>query len=336
MKALLLVSTLAQAFLTFSLVTTAVAANRGPALVYGQGGKFDKSFNEAGYNGAERFKKETGISYRDFEPNSDTERTQALRRFARDGNDPIVVVGFEFEDDLKAVAKDYPKLHFAIIDDAVDSPNVTSLLFKEEEGSYLVGMLAGMASKANALGFVGGMDVPLIRKFECGYAQGARAVKNNIKVIQTMTGTTAEAWNDPGRGAELARSQISQGVDVIYAAAGQTGLGVLQAVADAGKLGIGTDSNQDYLHPGKVLTSMVKHTDVAVYSAFKAAHDNQFKAGVVTLGLREKGVEYSLDADNAALITPAMKDAVEKAKAGIIDGSIKVHDFTQDNSCPVE
>lgn len=321
---------------TIGTATGAFAASKGPALIYGQGGKFDKSFNESGYNGAEKFKKETGIEYRDKEPTSATDRTQAVRRFARDGNDPIVVLGFEFEDDVKTVSKQYPKLHFAIIDDVVDSPNVASYVFKEDEGSYLVGLLAGLASKTGTVGFVGGMDVPLIRKFGCGYAQGAKAARPDIKLLQTMTGTTPSAWNDPGRGGELTKNQIAQGADVVYAAAGQTGLGVLQAAADAGKYGIGVDSNQNYLHPGKILTSMVKHVDVAVYDAFTAVHGKTFKPGITVLGLKQNGIEYALDSNNAPLVTADMKAAVEKAKAGIIDGSVKVHDYMSDNSCPAQ
>jgi basic membrane protein A len=212
---------------------------------------------------------------------------------------------------------------------------VRSVVFNEHEGSYLVGVLAAMASKTGTVGFVGGMDIPLIQKFACGYVQGVKATNPEAKVIQNMTGTTGAAWNDPVRGGELAKSQIDQGADVVYHAAGGTGVGVLQATADAGVLGIGVDSNQDYLHPGQVLTSMLKRVDLATYAAMKDVQDGKFTPGVQVMGLAQDGVGYSLDDDNKALITPEMKAAVEAAKAKIISGEIKVHDYTTDGACPV-
>ncbi|RTL95507.1 MAG: BMP family ABC transporter substrate-binding protein, partial [Hyphomicrobiales bacterium] len=256
-----------------------------------------------------------------------------LRRFAEDGRNPIVMAGFAWEDALKAVAKDYPDLNFAIIDDAVDMPNVRSLVFKENEGSYLVGILAAMASKSKKVGFIGGMDIPLIRKFECGYVGGAKSA-GATDVIQNMTGDTPAAWNDPAKGGEIAKTQIDQGADVVYAAAGGTGVGVLQAAADAGKLGIGVDSNQNGLQPGKVLTSMMKRVDVAVYNAFMDGKNGTFKGGLQNLGLKEGGVDYAMDDNNKALVTDEMKAAVEKAKADIISGKVQVHDYTVDNACP--
>jgi basic membrane protein A len=309
-----------------------------PAVVYDLGGKFDKSFNEAAYMGAERFKKETGIEYRDFEIQNDSQREQAFRKFARDGFNPIIGTGFSMEAAMKKVAAEYPDTKFAIIDMVVDAPNVRSIVFKEEEGSYLVGMLAAMASKSGKVGFVGGMDIPLIRKFACGYVQGVKAVNPDIQVFQNMTGDTGAAWNDPVRGGELAKSQFEQGADVVYHAAGGTGIGVLQAAADAGKLGIGVDSNQNYLHPGSVLTSMMKRVDNAVYTSFMDAKNDvpadEWK-GVKVLGLAQDGVGWALDDNNKSLITPDMQKAVEDAKAKIISGDIKVHDYMEDNSCPV-
>jgi basic membrane protein A len=309
-----------------------------PALVYDLGGKFDKSFNEAAYNGAERFREETGIEYRDFEIQNDSQREQAFRKFAREGFNPIVGTGFSMEAAMKEVAAEYPDTKFAIIDMVVDLPNVRSVVFKEEEGSYLVGMLAAMASETGTVGFVGGMDIPLIRKFACGYVQGAKAVNPDITVLQNMTGDTGAAWNDPVRGGELAKSQIEQGADVIYHAAGGTGIGVLQAAADAGKLGIGVDSNQNHLHPGEVLTSMLKRVDNAVYDAFmdvKNGVSMEEWSGVKVLGLAEEGVGYALDENNEELVTDEMKAAVEEAKAKIVSGEIEVHDYMSDSSCPV-
>ncbi|MCO6176909.1 MULTISPECIES: BMP family protein [Ciceribacter] len=313
---------------------TALAADVKPALVYGTGGKFDKSFNEAAYAGAEKFKAETGIDYRDFEPTGDTQGEQAIRNFASKGYNPVVAVSFAWTSAIEKVAAEFPDTKFVIVDSVVDLPNVRSVVYKEEEGSYLVGILAGMASKTGKVGFVGGMDIPLIRKFECGYEQGARAANPSIEVLQNMTGTTGAAWNDPVRGGELTKNQIDQGADVIYAAAGATGLGVLQTAADNGKLSIGVDSNQNHLHPGSVLTSMVKRVDLAVYNAYADAKADKFAAGTQALGVKEDGVAYALDDNNAKLVTEDMKAAVEKAKADIIAGTVKVHDYMSDNSCP--
>ncbi|WP_262298703.1 BMP family lipoprotein [Microvirga sesbaniae] len=306
-----------------------------PAVVYDLGGKFDKSFNEGVHTGAEKFKKDTGTDYRDFEPQNDAQREQALRRFARDGFSPIVAVGFSQETALKKVAEEFPKTQFAIIDAVVEKPNVQSIVFKEHEGSFLVGLLAAQASKSGKVGFVGGMDIPLIRKFACGYVQGVKYAKKDGEVFQNMTGTTGAAWNDPVKGGELAKSQIDRGADVIYHAAGGTGVGVLRATADAGKLGIGVDSNQNGLHPGKILTSMVKRVDVATYNAFDQAKQGAFKAGVAVLGLAEDGVAWALDDNNKSLITADMKAAADKAAADIKSGAIKVHDYMSDSKCPM-
>jgi basic membrane protein A and related proteins len=313
---------------------SALAAEINPAVVYDFGGKFDKSFNEAAYVGAERYQEETGTEYRDFEIQSDAQREQALRRFARDGHSPIIAVGFSQAAAVEAVAPEFPDLQFAIVDAVVDLPNVRSILFKEEEGSYLVGLLAGMKSETGTVGFVGGMDVPLIRKFACGYAGGVKAADADATVIQNMTGTTGAAWNDPVRGGELTRSQIDQGADVIFHAAGATGIGVLQAASDAGKFGIGVDSNQNALHPGHVLTSMVKRVDNAVFAAFDDAANDRWTTGTVVLGLAEDGVDYAVDENNESLLTEEMRAAAEKAKADIIAGTVEVHDYYTDSACP--
>ena len=305
-----------------------------PAVVYDLGGKFDKSFNEGVYAGAEKFKKDTGVEYRDFEPQNEAQKEQALRRFARDGHSPIVAVGFSQQAALEKVAVEFPNLRFAIIDAVVDKPNVRSITFKEHEGSYLVGMLAAMASKTGKVGFVGGMDIPLIRKFACGYVLGVKAAKKDAQAFQNMTGTTGAAWNDPVKGGELAKSQIDRGADVVYHAAGGTGIGVLRAVADAGKLGIGVDSNQNMLHPGKVLTSMVKRVDVATHTAFAQARDQNW-GGHRVLGLKEDGVAWADDDNNKALVTAEMRSAIETAAADIKDGKVQVHDYMADGKCPM-
>jgi basic membrane protein A and related proteins len=305
-----------------------------PGLLFDLGGKFDKSFNEASYGGAEQFKTETGIEYVEFEISNDAQREQALLRFAEDGRNPIVMAGFSWAAALEAVAPQFPDTNFAIIDMVVDQPNVRSVVFKEQEGSYLVGVLAAMASETGTVGFVGGMEIPLIGKFECGYVQGVKATNADANVLRNYTGDTPAAWNDPTRGAEITRSQIEQGADVVYHAAGGTGVGVLQAAADAGKFGIGVDSNQNYMHPGSVLTSMLKRVDVAVYEAFMDANNGEFETGIRNLGLAEDGVGYAVDEFNEELITDEMRTAVEEAKAAIIAGTIQVHDFSTDNSCP--
>ncbi len=317
-----------------ALALSAGAALADPAIIYDLGGKYDKSFNEAAFNGAKRWAEETGGSYKELEMQSEAQREQALRKLAESGANPIVMTGFAFGDTLNTVAPDYPDTKFAIIDMVVDQPNVESINFKSEQGSYLVGMMAAMASKTGTVGFVGGMDVPLIRQFACGYVQGVKATNPDAKVIQNMTGTTPAAWNDPVKGGEIAKAQISQGADVIYAAAGGTGIGVLQAAADGGILSIGVDSNQNYLHPGQVLTSMLKRVDTAVFDAFSAGPD--LKPGIKIMGLADNGVGVAMDDNNKSLVTPEMTAAVEKAKQDIIDGKIEVHDYMSDDSCPVE
>ncbi len=315
-----------------ALALSAAAAAAEPALIFDLGGKFDRSFNQAAHEGAERWAAETGGSYRDLEMQSEAQREQALRRFAEAGANPIVMTGFAFASVLDEVAPDYPDTMFAIVDGFVEQPNVRSILFSEHEGSYLVGMLAAMASETATVGFVGGMDIPLIRRFGCGYAQGVKAVDPDATVIANFTGTTPAAWNDPVRGGEIAQSQMAQGADVIYAAAGGTGLGVLQAVADEGRFSIGVDSNQNYLHPGSVLTSMLKRVDVAVFDAFTAGPD--LEPGVVVIGLAEEGVGVAIDEHNEALISDEMREAVDAAAAAIIAGELVVHNYSDDDSCP--
>lgn len=316
------------------LVAAAAAAQIKPAVVFDMGGKFDKSFNEGIYNGIERFRMETGISYAEFEVANEAQREQALRNFARRGYDPIIAVGFGQAPALEKVAAEYPDTNFSIIDMVVDLPNVQSIVFKEHEGSFLVGMIAALASETGRVGFVGGMDIPLIRKFACGYEQGVMHVNPNAEVYQNMTGTTPAAWNDPVKGAELAKSQFDRGADVVFAAAGGTGLGVLQAAADAGKLSIGVDSNQNYLHPGSVLTSMLKRVDVAAYDVYQSAMDGTWNAGIRNLGLAEDGVGWALDEHNEMLISMGMSEQVAAASAAIVAGDLEVHDYMATNSCP--
>ncbi|WP_298850542.1 BMP family ABC transporter substrate-binding protein [uncultured Ruegeria sp.] len=304
-----------------------------PAVIFDLGGKFDKSFNEAAHNGAQRWANETGGKYLEIEIQAEPQREQALRRFAESGANPIITMGFGIADALTAVASDYPDTKFVAVDVTwLDAPNIRQIGFAEHEGSYLVGMMAAMASESGTVGFIGGMDIPLIRHFGCGYAQGAKAVNPDINVVANMTGTTPAAWNDPVKGSELTKAQISQGADVIYAAAGGTGVGVLQTAADEGILSIGVDSNQNHLHPGKVLTSMLKRVDVAVYEAMKAG-DN-VETGVFTMGLAEEGVGVAMDDNNKELVSVRMSDAVDEARKGIINGDINVVSYYENDSCP--
>jgi basic membrane protein A len=304
------------------------AASAEPAIIFELGGKHDKSFGQAAWEGAERWKKETGQPYLEFEIANAAQREQAARRFAERGGDPIVGVGFPQASSIEAVARDFPKLRFAIVDMVVQLPNVQSFVYREHEGAFLTGQLAALASKTGTIGFVGGQDIPLIRKVLCGYEQGARYANPKIKVVAAMTGTTNAAWTDPARGAELTRTQAAQGADVILAAAGTTGLGVLQAVKDLKLLGIGVDSNQNGLHPGHMLTSLLKRTDVAVYQAFKG-----IKPGITELGLKEGGLDLAFDENNAPLVSAEMRRKVDAAKADIIAGRLKVIDYTVANTC---
>ena len=327
--------TLMTKFLSASaaLALTAGAAMADPAVLFDLGGKFDKSFNESAFNGAQRWAEETGGSYNEVEIQSDAQREQAIRRFAEAGNNPIVMAGFSWASALGEVAADYPDTKFQIIDMVVDAPNVRSIVFAEEQGSYLVGVAAAMASETGTVGFIGGMDIPLIRNFACGYVQGVLAANPDATVIANMTGTTPAAWNDPVKGSELTLAQISQGADVVYAAAGGTGVGVLQTAADEGILSIGVDSNQNYLHPGMVLTSMLKRVDNAVYDALMAG--DALEAGFNVMDLANGGVGYALDEHNEALITDEMKAALDAASAGIESGAIMVHNYNTDEACPV-
>lgn len=315
-----------------TLALTAGLASAEPAIIFDLGGKFDKSFNEAAFNGATKWATETGGTFKELEMQDEAQREQALRSLAEAGANPVVMTGFAFGDVLAKVAPDYPDTKFAIIDMVVDQPNVKSVVFTEDQGSYLVGMMAGMASKTNTVGFIGGMDIPLIRRFGCGYAQGVLAAKPDATVVLNMTGTTPAAWNDPVKGAELAKAQKSQGADVIFAAAGGTGVGVLQAAADEGILSIGVDSNQNYMHPGMVLTSMLKRVDNAVYAAFTEGEN--LSSGINVMSLANDGVGYAMDENNASLVTPEMQAAVDAAAAKIKSGELVVHDYMSDNSCP--
>ena len=318
-----------------AMMIGAAVADIKPAVVYDMGGKFDKSFNEGVWNGVKKFTAETGIEVMEFEVTNPNQREQAMQRMAERGATIVLGVGFAQADAIAKVAAEYPDVQFSIIDVGwLDAPNLRQYVFKEHEGSYLVGVAAAMASQSGKVGFVGGMDIPLISKFACGYVGGVKSVNASATVYQNMTGTTPSAWNDPAKGAELTKSQIDRGADVVYHAAGGTGMGVIQAAADAGKLAIGVDSNQNGIAPGSVLTSMLKRVDVAAYETFMDAKNGNFSAGLHTLGVAEGGVDWAFDDNNASLVSADMKAAIEQARADILSGKVSVHNFESDSNCP--
>ncbi len=295
-------------------------------IVYDIGGKDDKSFNSAAWQGVLRAKNELGIQLRDVEPGDPTSIEPCLRAFAERGYDLIIGVGFAQAPIIENVAKDYPNLHFAVIDSVVKLPNVASLVFKEHEGSFLVGMIAARTTKSGKIGFVGGMDIPLIHKFETGYEEGARYVNPNIQILQNYVGITDAAWNNPSKGKELAKNQYENGIDVIFQAAGNSGLGVFDAAEEMKGFAIGVDSNQNWIKPGHILTSMMKRVDIAVFSIVKERVEQHFRGGVHVYGLDNDGVGFALDNYNQSLISQDVIKQVNAAKAQIIEGKIKVTD----------
>lgn len=295
-------------------------------IVFDSGGKDDRSFNAAAFRGVTRAAKDFPIVLRDAEPGDPASLEPATRAFAEVGYDLIIGIGFAQTPIIEAVAKDYPKVNFAIVDGVSSLPNVASLVFKEHEGSYLVGMIAARTSKTGVLGFVGGMDIPLIHKFATGYAEGAKAVDPDVRVIQNYVGVTEAAWNNPGKGKELAVAQIGKGADVIFAAAGNSGLGVFDAAEQYKKFVIGVDSNQNWVKPGYVLTSMVKRVDNAVYTIIGDMVNGRFKGGIHVYGLPDGGIGYAMDQYNEKLVPKDVIAQVEAAKARIIKGEIKVTD----------
>jgi basic membrane protein A len=295
-------------------------------IVFDSGGKDDRSFNAAAFRGVTRAAKDFPIVLRDAEPGDPASLEPAMRAFAEVGYDLVIGIGFAQTPIVEAVAKDYPKVNFAIVDGVSDLPNVASLVFKEHEGSYLVGMIAANTTKTGTIGFVGGMDVPLIHKFKVGYQEGAQAVNPKIRVIENYVGVTEAAWNNPGKGKELAVAQIGKGADVIFAAAGNSGLGVFDAAEQYDKYVIGVDSNQNWVKPGHVLTSMVKRVDNAVYQIISDLVQKRFQGGIHVYGLPDGGVGYAMDQYNEKLVTPQVLQQVEAAKARIIRGEIKVTD----------
>lgn len=315
--------------------------NTRVGIVFDIGGKNDRSFNAAAWDGVKKAEKDLNICLYDVEPGSPTSIEPAMRAFAERDFDLIIGIGFAQGPILQKVANDYPNIKFAIVDGVIfekdgktPKANVASLVFREHEGSFLVGMIAASKSKTGVLGFIGGMDIPLIHKFQTGYEEGARYVNPNIKFVTNYVGVTDGAWNNPGKGKELALNQIEKGADVLFTAAGNSGLGAFDAVeqygknekGEANKFVIGVDSNQNGVKPGFVLTSMVKRVDIAVFDVVKEVLEGKFRGGFHVFGLDKDGVAYSLDDFNRSLIPPDVITKAEDAKAKIATGEIKVTD----------
>lgn len=313
-------------------VPTSADARARVGIVFDAGGKDDKSFNTACWQGALRAQKEFGIELRDVEPGDPSAVESAIRGFAEQGFDLVIGIGGAAAPHINDVASEFPEKQFAVVDDAgkvVNQPNAASLTFEEHKGSFLVGAIAAAKSESGIIGFVGGMDIPLIRKFVLGYECGAKYVNSDVKMLQNYAGVTAAAWNDKTRGRELAMSQYDRGADVIFAAAGLTGLGVFDAAEETGKFVIGVDANQNYIKPGLVLTSMLKRSDIAVYETIKAVASGTFRGGRHVMGLENDGVGYAVDEHNRDLLTPDILEKVEEAKQQILAGNIVVPDYTE-------
>lgn len=309
--------------LVFGLLTGAAFAEQiRVGLVLSEGGLGDQSFNDAAFRGLVRAREELGVTYSYVEPFDISEMEDHQRFFADAGMDLVIAIGFTHESAMYAVAADYPDVKFAIVDTVVDMPNVASLVFEEHEGSFLVGVVAGLMTNTNKVGFVGGMEVPLIRKFQVGFEEGVKYVNPNAEVFVGYVGD----FNDPGRGKEMAISQNERGADIIYHAAGGTGLGVIEAATDNGFYAIGVDSDQDHLAPGTVLTSMVKKVDLAVFETIKALVDGNFEAGIQSFGIVDGGVGTSDFNFTKDIVPASVLEAVEDAKAKIISGEIVVTD----------
>lgn len=335
------------AVLILSLVISVPAwAEMRVGMVFDAGGKNDRSFNQSAFEGAIKARDELGIHLKDVEPGDSSAVEEAMRAFASEGYDLIFGIGFANATAVKNVATEYPNIKFAIVDSVVDLPNVSSLVFKEHEASYLVGMIAGMRSRVidgkRVVGFIGGMDIPLIHKFEVGYRDGAKKIYPNIEIVVNYVGNTPTAWNDPAKAKEIAKAQMGKGASVIYAAAGGSGNGLFDALKEENGrgpcfpktknrkridncvYGIGVDSNQNYIVPGQIVTSMLKRVDVAVFSTIKRVQSGDRSGGVNVFGLENNGVGYSIDKYNRKLVTRKMEKVVNLFRKKIIAGDIVV------------
>jgi len=327
-----LVSTLRFRAIYFTLLliasaSLAFAAEFRAALILDRGGKDDKSFNTSAYEGAMQAKNKLGVYIKHIEAADDNAFEPALQSFAKRDFDLMIGIGFAQKEAIKKVAGQFPKKHFAIVDAEVAAPNVRSLMFEEHEGAFVVGAIAALTSKTGKIGFVGGMDIPLIRRFAMGYEAGAKKVNPQISVLANYVGITSAAWNNPPKGKELAVSQYDSGADIIFAAAGASALGVFDAAEEKKKFVIGVDSNQNWMKPGLVLTSMLKRVDLAVYSTIEEAKAGKFTGGVKRFGLADKGIDYSMDQYNDKILAEPVRKRAEELKAEIIAGKIIVPDY---------
>jgi basic membrane protein A len=295
-------------------------------IVFDSGGKDDRSFNAAAWEGGQRAERELPIVLRGAEPGDPASIEPALRAFAERGYDLVVGVGFAQAPIVEAVARDYPRLGFVVIDGVAAAPNVASVVFREQEGAFLVGMIAARMSRSGVIGFVGGMDIPLIHRFAVGYEEGARAAVATVRVIPNYVGVTESAWNNPARGKELAAAQISRGADVIFAAAGNSGQGAFDAAEQYGVYVIGCDSNQNWIKPGRVLTSMVKRVDSVLYQIIAERVHGRFQGGIRSYGVADGGIGYAVDSYNRALLPAAVLREVEAARGRIVRRELVVTD----------
>ena len=295
-------------------------------LVLDKGGRDDKSFNSSAFEGAARAARELNVRVKTVESPDDSAFEPALRAFAERGFPLVVSIGFAQVDAVKKVAPDFPRIHFAIVDGRVDGPNVANLLFAEHEGSYLVGYLAGLATKTGKVGFLGGMDIPLIRRFQLAYEAGVKAARPSAVVVTNYVGINSAAWANPARGKELALGQYDRGADVIFHAAGASGLGAFDAAEERRLFVIGCDSNQNCLKPGRGLTSMLKRVDNAVYDSIKGAAAGKFLEGVHSFGIADKGVDYAVDGCNSDLVAP-YRGKLEELRRRIVAGEVKAPDY---------
>jgi len=298
------------------------------AVLYNVGGKLDKSFNESAFHGVSAMRAEKHLSIAEYEPQTDADRIPMLRLAAASA-DLVVAVGFAYRDSLDLVAREYPKTRFAIVDEIVALPNVLSIRFREQEGAFLAGIAAALASKSHVVGFVGGMDSALIRRFQAGYEQGARHARPDTRVVARMIGSGVEAFSDPVSGYLLAGEEIAAGADVVFAAAGGSGLGVYQKATDAKVLAVGVDSDQTYLFPGTMLTSAVKNVGAAVAHALNSASDNSWTGGIQSLGLKEGALSLAYGRHNEALMTPTITAAVAAARQAIVEDRLHVAEIPQ-------
>jgi len=313
--------------MTLTMLSAPALADFKVGLVLDRGGRDDKSFNASAYEGASQAKQKLGIHLKYVEATDENSYEPLLRAFAQKDFDLIIGVGFAQKDAVAKVAAQFPDKHFAIVDSEVDLPNVRSLMFEEQQGSYIVGAIAAMVSKTGKIGFVGGMDVPLIRRFQLGYEAGAKKINPQITIFSNFCGVTPEAWNNPPKAKELALAQYEEGADVIFAAAGASGAGVFDAAEEQKKLAIGVDSNQDWTKPGTILTSMLKRVDLAVYATIQEAQVGKFTGGLKRFGLADKGVDYSVDQYNDKILPESVRARADQLKADIIAGKIDVPDY---------